>query len=114
MNSQAFTRKQFLAWECSHDEYYNQFITKERINKVRISIWLDSIILNKEVPLQKWGWIFEYDNTGIDKDMRKVWDYATQAWFVCLAKACAKKIKEYHDKFDSIPMEEKVNLVCPY
>ncbi len=115
---QTFTRSQYLAWECNHDQYYGQYCTKDRINKVRLSIGLDTILLSKDphfndIRLSNWDFI-QFDKSTLSKEMEQQGDSLTRSGIVCIGKECARIIKAYHYLFDSLPIEEKIKLVAPY
>ena len=90
------TRIQYLNKECSHREYYSQFVNQSTINGVKSSIGLDKIINSdcnhfNDIHLVKW------DNCSIyiSKDLlSEVGENYTLSTKVCIAKEAAKQIKE--------------------
>ena len=54
-----FTRKQYMDGECTHDQYYDQFVTQELKNTVLRSIPEKQIVMSKDesfndIPLRSW------------------------------------------------------------
>lgn len=90
------TRKQYLAGEFSHLEYYSQFVTnsvKARvlrfISKKDIQNSTDEHM--NDIPLNQWDCIGITSTTG--DQMRECGDYPTLAGSVCIHKQAAKQIK---------------------
>lgn len=96
-----FTRKQYLNDECTHEQYFAQFITEWLIRIVESSIWLDRILQWNDqaiwgnIELKRWGanCFPQSVINDIWVKMRALWDYPTEAWLVCISKACARIIK---------------------
>lgn len=99
-----FTRKMYMGKECTHDEFYGQFVNervisrlarlKERIaqsqdphfNDIPLRLW-DSLIGIKDcIDRDKWRKALEWNNP-----KTYPWSLSDQ---VCVAKAAAKMIKE--------------------
>lgn len=94
-----YTRKQYLDKECTHSEYYGQFVTTGHLQEVKAYIGLDRLINStnehlNDIPLQEWDNIQPPLGTG--EEMKKRGDYLTQAGIVCIAKAAAKQIISNH------------------
>lgn len=92
------TRKQYLNNECSHHEYYIQFVTPLTRTVVANGIGIDRIKgstdphLN-DIPLAEWDSlpINLYYN---DNAMKAAGDYLTKSGAVCIAKAAAREIAQ--------------------
>jgi hypothetical protein len=93
-----FTRAQRLANECTHEQYYNQFVNDVIINRVKQYIGKDNIIaalatdkgLNS-IPLAKWDGVAN-NLYNVSAKMKEAGDYLTLAGGVCIAKAAARII----------------------
>jgi hypothetical protein len=95
------TRKQYLDGECTHREYYAQFVNEQtkRIICTKIS-WVKLLKSTDEhfndIPLKKW------DNCGICIDyplLKKCGESHTLAVENCIKKEAAKQlIEEYNNK----------------
>ena len=92
-----YTRKEYLNHECTHSEYYNQYVTDSLKNKVKDIITLTRLTMStdehlNDIPLKLWDNIpMPY---GIQDAMKLNGDYLTQAGIVCIAKAAARQILE--------------------
>lgn len=95
---QTYTRQQYLNKECTHAEYYNQFVNATIISRVKQYIGEDRIkeaIKTDEnlnnIPLAKWDIVANnlYD---VSAKMKAAGDYLTLAGGVCIAKAAARII----------------------
>ena len=85
-----YTREQYLNNECSHHDYYKQFVTKGIIDYVKRAIGKDKILNSKDehfndIPLRLWDNLYIPIPNSLDKSL------ATK---VCLAKCAAVIIKE--------------------
>lgn len=91
------TRKQYLNNECTHSEYYSQFVTP-RIREILLSrIKLEEILACSEshfnrIPLSVWDSLPALQETS--DLMRLAGDYLTLAGKVCLYKQAAKQIRD--------------------
>lgn len=91
-----FSRQQYLNKECTHAEYYGQFVTGAVKSAVRCSIGKDAIVKSNDphfndIPLAKWDRLsFPVSS----KKIKEAGDYLTKAGFVCIAKEAARQIKE--------------------
>ena len=91
-----FTRKQRLNDECTHAEYYAQFINESVKDRVLKYIGLDAIKRStdehmNDIPLVQWDAIGITRHTG--DQFRACGDYPTLAGSVSLYKTAAKQIK---------------------
>ena len=91
------TYKQYLNKDCTHSEYYSQFVTEEHVNKVVSRMGKDYILNSKDPdfndsPLKHW------DSIGITSPvsamMEKAGEYLTLAGAVCIHKQAARQFKE--------------------
>lgn len=85
-----YTREQYLNNECTHHEYYKQFVTKGAIECVKRAIGKDRIINSKDehfndIALKLWDNLYIPIPNGVDGSL------ATK---VCIAKCAARMIKE--------------------
>jgi len=92
-----FTRSQYLNNQCSHREYYGQFVTESYKSQIKSYIGLKKLLASEDknlndIPLMYW------DNapltTGVNQKMKDLGDYLTLAGKVCIAKEAAKQIIE--------------------
>jgi len=90
------TRKQYLNKECSHDDYYSQFVNDGIIRTVLMSIGADRIENSScehfnNIPLKEWAIVF-YNGfpQPAAKMLREAGDFPTLAGAVCLAKTAAR------------------------
>lgn len=96
----SYTRQQYLNGECSHEQYYNQFITPYLLDHVKRSIGIAAIkkalTINENlnsIPLERWdGLAISAKNSTTQEAMRKAGDYPTLAGYVCLLKAAARQL----------------------
>ncbi len=95
-----FTRQQRLDNECTHEQYYSQFINQKMINDVLCFFGekeLKKAFKEDEnfntIPLQKWDSFgnFYIKNRGIDEKMKEIGDYLTAAGLVCIGKEAARE-----------------------
>lgn len=94
------TRKQYLNKECTHREYYAQFVNEEMKRGLRREM-LAAILDSKDehmndIPLRKWDSSGYYlaNNFRIREMMKESQDFLTDAGIVCILKEAAKQIKE--------------------
>jgi hypothetical protein len=101
----SFTRKQYMDKECSHRDYYGQFVhdgIKRRvlqcIGKERLEASTDEHL--NDIPLKLW------DTLGAVGDKRQ-WDATEGDWpsmagRVCIYKEAARQIKEEWTSRESV------------
>ena len=95
-----FTRAQRLANECTHEQYYNQFVNPVIISRVEQYIGKDKIIaalatekgLNS-IPLATWDGVAN-NLYNVSAKMKEAGDYLTLAGGVCIAKQAARIIAQ--------------------
>jgi hypothetical protein len=91
------TRKQYLAGECNHEEFYGQFVTPEVLEIVRGNIGQKRIANSKDphlndIPLAWWdGIAWEINGLCGDK-LRECGDYPTLCSGVCIGKTAAMRL----------------------
>lgn len=99
-----FTRKQVLNNECTHREYYGQFVTNGMKSTVLRYFTKDQLTqalqedehLNS-IPLKKWDMIGSTFLSGgyyLSDKFKEVGDWVTQSCLVCIAKESARQIIE--------------------
>lgn len=92
-----FTRQQYLKNECTHEQYYQQFITEEVVD--RVGFYIGLVILDQskdehlnDIPLKNWDAI-PINGLGISEKLRACGDFLTDAGKVCILKMAGKIIK---------------------
>jgi len=95
---QTYTRQQYLSNDCTHEQYYNQFVNDTIISRVSQFIGVDKIKAAMQherelnsIPLAKWD-IVAYNLYDVSAKMKECGDYLTLAGGVCIAKAAARLI----------------------
>lgn len=95
-----FTRKQYLDKECTHQEYYAQFVTDGIRRGVVHNIGYDAILNSEDkamndIPLAKWDRCgFLVRGIDIHTKMKNAEDALTAAGIVCILKEAARQVKE--------------------
>ena len=97
-----YTRHQYLNSECTHSDYYDQFVTPaikgivlSRYSKRQLT---DALAQDKHlnsIPLASWdglGASLKATPTGLGEKMKEAGDYLTLAGIVCVLKAAAISI----------------------
>lgn len=93
------TRKQYLNNECTHREYYGQFVTNMEKAQVKRVVGIDKLINStdehlNDIPLKTW------DNmachVGIGDELKECGDYFTLSCIVCVNKEAARQLIEEH------------------
>lgn len=97
-----FTRAQYLNKECTHEQYYNQFVTPAIKSLVKNLFGIDQLKAAYEtnpnlnsIPLGKWDAMQQYIGRGsyiLNIPMKEVGDFLTLAGIVCIAKAAARQL----------------------
>jgi hypothetical protein len=83
--------------ECSHEEFFEQFVTEKHILTVSRMIGVTRIILSKDdafndIPLKEWDAIPV--PLGTTERLEKVNEFLTLSYNVCINKAAARIIKQ--------------------
>ena|SRR6186713_10270 len=100
-----YTRKDYLAGNCTHEEYYSQFVTDDILSLVKntFGVGLLEESLSKDehlnnIPLGQWDNLTGYLPRYVSAGFKNVGDYLTLAGGVCLLKTAAKiVVKNYHE-----------------
>lgn len=92
-----FTRKQYMAGECTHRQYYAQFVSPYVIAAVSQAIGKRRILQStnehfNDIPLREWDCIGK--GFVMAQSFEACGDFATLAGLVCIAKEAAQQIKE--------------------
>lgn len=97
-NEVLFTRKQYLDHECTHDQYYGQFVTESTIqtvlsyfSKEKLTEYYASDKNLNNIKLSVWDRMPLYASTYKMKDCG---DWLTAAGQVCILKRAARMIIE--------------------
>lgn len=93
------TRKDYMAGNCTHQEYYAQFVTPEIKVSVIRAIGLKKLMAStdphlNDIPLERWDDI----STNAGAKMKEAGDFLSMAGNVCIAKAAARQIIEQEVK----------------
>ena len=91
------TRQQYLNGECSHREYYSQFVGESIIKLVENGIGIKTILAStdphlNDIPLKKWDVLAEHFKY-MHLKLKEAGDYLTLAGSVCILKEAAKQIR---------------------
>jgi hypothetical protein len=91
-----YTRKQYLNKECSHREYYSQFVDDCIRARVCLFVGKDRILAStdehlNDIPLDVWDAI---GPVGTQAQWDAVEDYPTMAGRTCIYKEAAKQVRE--------------------
>lgn len=88
------TRKQYIAGEYSHRDYYGQFVTSAMANRVAATIGNDRLRASEDehlndIPLAEWDLI--PIGSSVAAALKECGDYLTKAGAVCLNKEAARQ-----------------------
>lgn len=93
------TRQQYLDGDCTHEEYYAQFVTtgiiesvKHRIGEQRILASTDEHL--NDIPLSMWDDLYPSIHLTCAAKLKQAGDGLSLAGAVCIAKAAARKIQQ--------------------
>lgn len=94
-----FTRKQYLDGDCTHSQYYSQFVDVAMKSRVLIRFGIDKIKaafaedehLNN-IPIAYWDGLAVPFTAYAANAMRLAGDYPTLAGGVCIAKEAARQL----------------------
>jgi hypothetical protein len=91
------TRQQYLNHECTHREYYAQFVTNATRSAVLERIGIDRLLSNAEdlnrIPLSTWDGLMIFYRLTTEK-LRLAGDFQSMAGKVCIAKEAARQLIE--------------------
>lgn len=90
-----YTREQYMNNECTHRQYYAQFVTDKTKERVKIALG-DKLNTTKDpamndIPLQIWDTMLLVYNADV---MDAANDYLTLGGKVCILKEAARQLKE--------------------
>jgi hypothetical protein len=93
-----YTRKDYVDGVCTHEEYYQQFITPVITARVLTQIGAAKVKAStdpyfNDVPLHCWDRV-NLDHCGIAQKMEQAGDYLTLAGKVCIAKTAATAFRK--------------------
>ena len=97
-----YTRKQYLNKECTHREYYAQYVDTNIINRTVKAIGADRILSSfdqhlKDINLEAWDNVFLSGlPLRIANTMRENGDFPTMTGSVCIVKEAAQQFIEQH------------------
>lgn len=91
------SRKEYLAKQCTHAEYYGQFVDSGIKARVTNSIGMDRLLKStdkhlNDIPLKEWDRLIPIFPAHIGQAMRDAGDYPTLAGAVCIAKEAARQL----------------------
>lgn len=91
-----FTRKQLMNRECSHQEYYSQFVTPWIKQLVVKSIGIERLLKStdpylNDIPLREWDSL-SFGFMISKEQLKKCGDFETLASKVCILKQAANMI----------------------
>ena len=92
-----FTRKQYMNKECTHRQYYGQFVNAGTKARVLSGIGLDKLQNStnpdfNDIPLEYWDKLVH--SCPGSADFSKAGDYYTLAGGICLLKEAARQVLE--------------------
>ena len=93
------TRKEYLANEATHNEYYAQFVTQGIRDTVQRFIGLDRIKNSNDphmndIPLKEWDSLTRIFGSQTNAKLKECEDYLTLATSVCILKEAARQLKD--------------------
>ncbi len=88
-----------MANECSHEDYYGQFVTPGVISRVSENIGKKAIMAStcshmNDIPLSKWDCMGAMFRPLFSAMLKKAGDFYSMAGNVCILKQAARMIKE--------------------
>lgn len=94
-----FTRQQYLNNECTHREYYSQFVTKGIKQRLRSTLKSSALKAGMDkhfnnIPLYFWDNFMPVVPYEILKKIQSCGDYYTLSGIVCILKEAAMQIAE--------------------
>ncbi len=96
--SKQFTRQQYMNKECTHQEYYAQFVNNQ-VLKIVSRFKKKELIEGKDqhfnnIPLQYWDKMLVPVPFEVFNKMKELGDYPTPSGVVCILKEAARQIVE--------------------
>lgn len=92
-----FTRRQRLDNECTHREYYAQFVTEQDrmlVLEIEDRIYHSTCPSLNDIPLKIWTNMGVGIRARLTLQMKEVGDYVSSAGVVCTLKEAAKQLRE--------------------
>lgn len=97
------SRQQYMSGQCTHEEYYEQFVTESimqavenRIGKERIGTSCDPNF--NDIPLNMWDDLYPLISGVSERKLRSAGDGVSLAGCVCIAKRAAARIRGEYAK----------------
>lgn len=92
-----YTRKQYMNDECSHHEYYSQFVTGNTLNTVAERIGIERIKSStcerfSDISLKEWDDLPLIANGNL---LSEAGENRSLSTFVCINKSAARILKEH-------------------
>lgn len=92
------TREQYMKGQCTHEEYYDQFVTGWIVDAVKRSIGFERIGTScdphfNDIPLNQWDNLYRTIADQSERALRSAGDGLSLAGSVCIAKAAARRIR---------------------
>lgn len=87
-----FSRTDYMSKQCTHDQYYRQFVTQAVYKLVEQHVTVKAIVNStdehfNDIDLRAWDSLFPLINAYLYKNL-------SMAEAVCIAKAAARQIKK--------------------
>ena len=105
-----YTRKDYLNRQCSHSDYYAQFVEDYVLKLVSLRFSLDLLLVEytkdsnfNTIPLADWQKIFL--GISLNDKLSQAGDYMTVAGSVCILKEAARQIVSHSDNRKPIHKE---------
>lgn len=98
-----YTRKQYINGECSHHEYYSQFVTDAVLERIKTSIGVETILESKDehlndIPLRRWDNIRVMFYPCVSAIIKEANEGFAPATNVCIGKTAARILAERERK----------------
>jgi hypothetical protein len=93
-----YTRQQYINKECTHEQYYSQFVDTGILQTVK-TLSMKSLVEGKDehfnnIPLQTWDRMAALVPLHIGKKLRELGDGISLAGAVCILKEAARQLVE--------------------
>lgn len=95
------TRKQYLDGECTHEEYYGQFVTREIRQLVSRTFTVPRLVASpdphfNDITLRRWDALAGSLGKPTEAALRDRGDWLSLAGAVCILKEAARQVVEAH------------------
>ena len=92
-------RSDYMAKNCTHREYYGQFVDDEIRNAVGSTIGMGRILAStdkhlNDIPLAEWDRMCHRFLRDTSNRMRDAGDFLSMAGWVCIAKEAARQLTD--------------------